>query len=571
MPVQPHRLCLPRRGQRQWAAAICALGLACSVAPGRSAAEPSPAADCKVALVGDEPALMRVAALHKGACAAHEAIRKAQPRPVELGASPSAQELLAERREQERIERELTVLRRAMSVTQHLHLRLRAESENCSKPCPALTWWAEALLPAEKALKSSPGGAEVSAWAAEGLKGALELRAKASSRQAQGNETLGLAQALGDSERSGPEGRNIARDAFDGIFAVNQGGSLALSAANALVSLDLALNAASREIQSASQWSLPHAGALQAARLLGSAVAREASERIEVAALTAQASAIGRNPEERAQVAQFLRAAQRYPDAGLLLGEEGFKYTASSDGSEAKLKINIDMIGRLINQQTSVTFSSPVGSSTKRGLLYASEDGMAGVPNVRVTSSVVRSLEPDRWFKGILSILGVSGSWGQKEFNHIDAASIDTPISTKVNPWSLGGFWTVALAKGGGVVTMRSERQRLWKPADESIICTDPNGSDFKCVSGAPKAPKALFTTVSSVEWRGSLGPIDVAARAIYDRESKQTRYELPLYFIGTSGATKRSFSGGIVLGHDPVRRSWAGVFVGAPLEMISR
>lgn len=472
---------------------------------------------------------------------------------------------------QRRSAQEARALREAFERACEFHTKLLADLPRCADgQCMALRWkgrlpdFAKAVLPQDKAVA---GLSEAARTSQERVN---KLRAKLPAAVLSGDQTAARAQVLSPGAL-GLDG-NPARAGFDAGFEARQAVAEAQRASNALVALSQALAGARGPEEAAAAWESWEAGFLIDAHLrLALAMADEAYGIIETADIDVRAAGIGDTPEERSRAAAFLRAARNYPDAGLLLSEEGVKLTASSKESQAVLKLNLDAVGKLFNQQTSLTLSTPIASGAKSGQLYSTVDGKVGVPTVRLSSSVVSSLGQDRWVKWQFSIFGVTGSWGSKQLEHYEPGDLSAPVRTRINPWSLGGFWTLAPAAGGWVSTLRIERQHAWTAAPDGILCTPPASADFKCVSGPGARATAKLSTVSRLDVRRKLRSADIALQVRYDTADKSTQVEVPVYFIRTEDSPKKPFSAGVTLGWNKKDKGWVGVFVGAPFSLLER
>ena len=474
---------------------------------------------------------------------------------------------------EERSKQLASVLKDAFNRSCGLHASLLADLPRCSDEkgnCMALSW--KTRLPDFS--KAAPAQDKAVAGLSEAARTSQErvskVRGKLSSLVLTGDQTAARAQGLGPAAL-GLSG-NPARAAFEAGFEARRAIAEAQRASNALVSLSQAFTGQRGPEEVAAAWKSWRVGFLADAQLrLALAMTEEAYGVIESASIDVQAAGIGDTPGERASVAAFLRAASKYPDAGLLLAEEGVKFTASNKDSKATLKLNLDALGKTINQQTSITLSTPIAAGATSGQLYSTVDGKVGVPTVRLTSSVVSSLGQDRWVKWQLSIFGLTGSWGTKELEHYDAADLSKAVKTRISPWSVGGFWTLAPATGGWVSTLRVERQHAWTAAPDTIQCTPPTSTVFSCVSGAGAPPKEKLSTVSRLNVRRSFGSFDAALQVRYDTADKSTQVELPFYFIRTEDSPKKPFSAGVTLGWNKKDKAWVGVFVGAPFSLLDR
>lgn len=371
-----------------------------------------------------------------------------------------------------------------------------------------------------------------------------------------------------NADAQGRELREAVRTGIQSAAAAREAVSDAQKAANVLVgsAVELAECKANDAVCIRGKDLARLSAALAQTRLRSDlARAEEESDSVKQASWSATAASEHSKMADRRKSVAFARLLDTYPDARSLVGDSsGGQINASHGESSATIKYSIGKTRLLGSQQHALTLTTPIGSDgfarTPQSLAYSTY-WLQGVDSNRKTPIV-----------DLLWVGGLSPKVSYSESSYYDKARFGETISTRQRAWSLSAFLGLYRMQGTnpGVHLLEVELKREPKPADEEFRCAVPASAgdgSVKCLQGAFGPPEKSYSRLYKYQLRTEWAKVAFSPTLSYNDGTKETRLEVPIYFIRPEGKDQ-PFNAGIKLDWGSKSRDRIGIFVGTNFDL---
>lgn len=407
--------------------------------------------------------------------------------------------------------------------------------------------------------------------AAKAQEAVVAARAKAADAYAVSDAAAAkalAAKAADDATARGRELRTAVKTGIQSAVAARDAVSDAQQAANVLVSSAVELAECKEQDAACIRGkSVDRLSAALAQTQLRSELARadEQSGLVKESSWAAEAAISNARMADRRKSVAFARMLDTYPDARSLVGDaSGGQINAARGESSATIKYSMGKTQLLGSRQHSITLTTPLGA-----------DGFARTPQSLAYSTYwLQGIDSDKRtpIVDLLWVGGLSPKLSYSESTYYDKARFGETISTRQRAWSLTGFIGYYRMRGDNpdVHLLELELKRDSKEADAEFRCAVPasaSDSSVTCLQGAFGPPEKAYSRVYRYQWRTELAKVAWSPTLSYDDGKKETRFEMPIYFIRPEGKDQ-PFNAGIKLDWRSKSPDRIGIFVGTNFDL---